>query len=226
MRLLISIENKNDYAVNVTCTAILLNNTLCVEALFGDTQVWSGKKATLNIEIDRDYYSSYGIDPIGDFKLKFRVDNEDLDTLFTTDYVDIPTSLYDQMNTEAHVEGFIDLYSADGIDISGTFVENFGPSQDCGVLMYVKNQTDRDIILDCRDAAANDTMLSYARVCNNTVFAGTSAIAFLDIDEFAIGNTGIDKSEITKFEFRLNIKNLSTFDILAETDFITLVKDS
>lgn len=223
MTLSVNIENKKEHSVRVTCMAALLNDTLCISSS-DNIAVWPGKEEVLNIKFDKEYYHAYGIEPIGDIKLQFMVDNDDYDIFFTTDYIDIPTSLHDEMNTEVDTKGFVDLYSADGIDISGTFVDSYGEYEACGVLMCVKNQTGRDITLDCREAAANDTMLSYGLVYNDVVLAGTSAIVFLAAHDSVVDEAGIKKSNITKFEFRLTIMDFSNYDRLAVTDPITLIK--
>ena len=221
----VSIENKNDYTVKVRCLGVLLNDTLSVSC-FDDTTVWAGKKATLKIRIDKKFSSSYGVEPIGDIKLKFRVEDTEYNTLFTTDFVDIPTSLYDQMNTDVHLDGAIDLYSGEGIEITGLFVEKFGVSNDCGVLMLVNNQTGRDINLDCRDAAVNDTMVSSLWDYNSTVYSGKYAVVFLCIEDFIAEESGIDLSDVSKIEFSLTGIDSSTYDRLFVTDPIVMVKAS
>ena len=223
MNLTVSIENKNDYTVIVESISALLNNTLCVD-VFNMATVWSGKKVMLNLEIDSDYYSPCGIEPIGDIKLKFDVSDENRDTLFRTDFVDIPTSLYDQMSTDAHLEGAIDLYNADGIKISGYFVESYGFGELCGVVMFVDNQTDFDISLDCWESAVNDTKMDLPMVFNKIVYAGTSAMTFLAVESPFAELQTIPPSEIEKLEFSIIMNDSFTRDRIVVTDPITLVK--
>ena len=92
--------------------------------------------------------------------------------------------------------------------------------------MLVNNQTGRDINLDCRDAAVNDTMVSSLWDYNSTVYSGKYAVVFLCIEDFIAEESGIDLSDVSKIEFSLTGIDSSTYDRLFVTDPIVMVKAS
>ncbi len=181
-------------------------------------KVLSDKKMLIKLVLDPDYYLNNGIKNVGDIKFKLKSVGWDDAYDFLTDFLNVQTSLMDQMETTVNISDAIDFYDKDGIYIKGKYVDTFGVSSQKGILLFVKNRSGQDIRIMSKDVSVNGNLLDQpGRVLPSLIFSNTEAISFLDLqDEFL---KDLTPNEIIETSLSLNILDVN-YHPIAETDAV------
>ena len=132
------------------------------------------------------------IDEIGelDFSLVI-IDEETFHRIDESDEITVKTSLYDDMEIEAQDEGK-EVYNADGIRIVAKYLRE-DTFWGAGMVLYIENNSDSDIIVQQDDFSVNGFMVS--AMMSETVKAGR-----MDMAEIAIFDSDLEENNIEKIE--------------------------
>lgn len=154
--------------------------------------VASGKKANDSMMIMRSDLELADIDEIGelDFSLVI-IDEETFHRIDESDEITVKTSLYDDMEIEAQDEGK-EVYNADGIRIVAKYLRE-DTFWGAGMVLYIENNSDSDIIVQQDDFSVNGFMVS--AMMSETVKAGR-----MDMAEIAIFDSDLEENNIEKIE--------------------------
>lgn len=210
------IENNTDVNIRVRCENLIVNNYM-----FGDyfsELVTPGKKVNAELDISSSDLENACIEKIGQIEIYFVVTNDETyDTILTSDVCTIKTSEYDNMVIQPNDEG-IELYNENGIRIVGKCLNEhgfFGES----ILLFVENNTVEKIRVSCENMSINGFMVDGYLYCN--VFPGRMAVDFIIISSTDLEDNGIESIEEIDLSFR--IINADTYNLIVETDTISLV---
>ena len=212
IKLLIENESEKDWTVSIRA---LIVNDYMVSDLFSAT-VAAGKKANETMNISSSDLKAAGIDSIGKIEVQFHVyDDDDWMTSFDPDMVEIRTSAYDKMDTKADDSG-TELYNAGGIRIVGKTIDE-NSFWGAGILLYIENNSGKNIIVHCDDMSVNGFMITPYFSC--TVVNGKKAVDNITILSSDLEENGIESFDEIELKFR--ITDADSYMTIVETDPIT-----
>ena len=156
-QLKILIENNSDKNITVELDAIAVNDCMVSAWLYED--VGPGKKSNATFDIWSSKLSDAGISNIGKIDMYFRIiDSDNFNEIYESSEVEIRTSLYDVMDGEIDDIGE-EMVNQNGIKIIGKGVSNDLIWGD-GVVVYIENNTDRNIVVTTDDLSVNGFMIT------------------------------------------------------------------
>lgn len=209
------IENETDKNLTVGCDALIVNDYM-ISDLFV-TDVAAGKKTNETMTLSSSQLKAAGIDVIGQIEVYFHIyDSDTYDTIKNTDCITIKTSLYDKMDTKADDSGEV-LYDEGGIKIIGKYV-NDSDFWGAAVLLYVENNTDKNVIVQADNVSINGFTFDSA-IFSATVYAGKKSY-----DDITLFSSELEENGITSVdEVSLKFKVLSadSYKEIAKSDEIT-----
>ena len=199
------VENDSEKTVGLGCKALIVNDYM-ISDLFSST-VAAGKKANETIDLYNTQLENAGIDNVGKIEIYFYT--FDPDTYMTEkeyDCVTIETSAFDQIDTTPNDSGTT-LYETDGIKIVGKYVDE-SSFWGAGVLLYIENNLDKNIIVQCDDMSINGFMVTPYFSAN--VYSNKKAIDDITILSSDLEDNGIDSVEELELNFKILDENFST----------------
>lgn len=208
------IENNSDKNVTVGCNALIVNNYMIYDFLSED--VAAGKKVNATMYLSSSELKAAGIENIGQIEVYFTIlDSSSFENIFDPAPVTIKTSLFDKMDTTANDEG-TELYNKDGIKIVGKAVDenSFWGS---AVLLYVENNSDRNVTVQCDNMSINGYMITPLFSCD--VYSGKKSVDAISILSSELENNNIESIEDVELTFK--IFDSKTFSQIDESDTIT-----
>lgn len=209
------IENTTEKNLGVSCNALIVNNYMITD-LF-TSSVAAGKKANETIYMTSNQLEAAGIENIGQIEMYFHVYNSDTyDTVFNADVVTLKTSAYDKMDVTVEETGTV-LYENDEIKVMGRYV-NEDSIWGAAVLLYLENNTDKNIVVSCEDMSINGFMVT--PLFYGDVYAGKKSV-----DTIMILSTDLEANGITKIEeieLSFHIYNSESYDTIAKSDAVKL----
>ena len=184
------VENNSEKNIIVKADYCVVNNYMVYPAM--SISAASGKKANDSMTIMRSDLELADIDEIGelDFSLVI-IDEETFHRIDESDEIAVKTSLYDDMEIEAQDEGK-EVYNADGIRIVAKYLRE-DTFWGAGMVLYIENNSDSDIIVQQDDFSVNGFMVS--AMMSETVKAGR-----MDMAEIAIFDSDLEENNIEKIE--------------------------
>jgi hypothetical protein len=207
------IENNSANDITVGCTALIVNNYM-ISDLFS-CSVAAGKKANETMYLLSSELEAAGINTVGQVEIYFHVyDSTSWDTLLEADVVTIKTSAFDSMVITPNDSG-TELYNADGIKIVGKYVDE-NSFWGAGILLYIENNTNRNIIVQADDVSINGFMVS--SLLSSTVYSGKMAIDDITFFSSDLEENGIESIEDVELKF--HILDSDSWDTIVETDAI------
>lgn len=138
-------------------------------------------------------------------------DSDSWDDLYNSGCITIQTSDYDNMDSTPDDMGQ-ELYNANGIRIVGKEVDE-DSFWGMAVLLYIENNSGRNIVVSCDDLSVNDYMMTPLFV--STVYNGKKAI-----DDITIFSSELEENGITyleRVEFTLQIRDNDTYEMISDT---------
>lgn len=212
------IENNSNKNVAVQCNTIVVNNYM-INDLFS-SEVAAGKKSNETITLLTTNIDEAGINTIAEINISFHViDSESYDTLFDTEEVTIKTSAYGTVEQPALDSGK-ELLNTDGIRIVGKYVTE-GSIWGAGVLLFMENNSDEDIIIQCDNMSINGFMVTPYFSCQ--VNKGRMALDTITILDSDLEDNGID--EVKDLELEFNILNPKTYQTIYQSEPIPFSVD-
>lgn len=208
-QLKILIENESDKNISVSLEGIAVNDCMVSAWLYED--VGTGKKSNATFDIWSTKLSDAGITNIGKIDMYFRIiDSDNFDEIYESGEIELLTSLYDVMDVE------IDDIGEEMVNQSGVKIVGKGVSNDLiwgdGVVVYIENNTDRNIVVTTDDLSVNGYMVT--GFLYQSVRPGKKAIESIILSSSDLEDNGIE-----------SIEELSlSFEIYDEDNFHTILK--
>ena len=208
------IENDTDENINVSLDEIAVNDYMVSAWLYED--VAAGKKSNATFEIWSSTLSNAGISNIGKIDFYFRVINSDnYNTIYESKEIELKTSLYDEMDLEANDVG-TELLNQNGIRIVGKGVNDSLWGQ--GVLLYIENNSDKNIIVSTDNLSVNGYMVNgylYSTIMSNKKAIETVILSSTDLEDN-------DIESIEDLALSFDIINADTWMNIFSSDEITV----
>ncbi len=205
------IENDTAKNVGVQCKTIVVNNYM-ISDIFSST-VAAGKKSNETISLLSSSLEEAGIKTISEINIRFNVfDADSYDTLFDTDEISIKTSAYGTVEQPVMDSGK-ELLNTNGVRIVGKYVTE-DSIWGAGVLLYIENTSDSDVIVQCDNMSINGFMVTpyFSSQVNKGRMALTPiTILSSDLEENEI-------IEVKDLELSFHIINPKTFDTIYQSD--------
>ena len=203
-------ENHSGHNVTVGCTALIVNDYM-ISDLFAVT-VADGKKDQSTVYFLSSELKAAGIETIGKIEIYFHIyDSYSWDNIYDSECVTIKTSAYDYMDSTPNDMGQ-ELYNAGGIRIVGKEVDE-NSFWGTAVLLYIENNSGRNIGVSCDDLSVNDYMMT--PLLASTIYNGRKVI-----DDITIFSSDLEENGISKVEwidFSLHIYDSDTYGTIADT---------
>ena len=212
------IENDTDENISVSLDEIAVNDYMVSAWLYED--VAAGKKSNATFEIWSSTLSNAGISNIGKIDFYFRVINSDnYNTIYESKEIELKTSLYDEIDSEANDVG-TELLNQNGIRIVGKGVNDSLWGQ--GVLLYIENNSDKNIIVSTDNLSVNGYMVNgylYSTIMSNKKAIETVILSSTDLEDN-------DIESIEDLALSFDIINADTWMNIFSTDEITVNIDT
>lgn len=203
-------ENQSGHNITVGCTALMVNDYMITD-LFA-VNVADGKKDQSVIYFLSSELKAAGIERIGKIEIYFHIyDSDSWDDLYNSGCITIQTSDYDNMDSTPDDMGQ-ELYNANGIRIVGKEVDE-DSFWGMAVLLYIENNSGRNIVVSCDDLSVNDYMMTPLFV--STVYNGKKAIDDITIFSSELEENGI--THLERVEFTLQIRDNDTYEMISDT---------
>lgn len=207
------VENNGDKNIGVGCEAVIVNDYMV--ATFFSTTVAAGKKDNETLYILESDLEAAGITNVGKIEMKlYLYDAESYSTFYTGDMVEVRTSEYENMDTVAENVG-TELFNDQGIRIVGKYVteDSFWGA---GILVYIENNTDKDVTISCEDMSVNGFMVD--TFFYSSILAGKKAV-----DEISILSSSLEENDITsidEIDLVFTAYNSDTFSTIFKSEII------
>ena len=180
------IENNSDKDVGIGADTIIVNDYMISDLM--SSTVTAGNKLNDTIALSASELEAAGIDAIGKIELYLHTfDPESYSTLKESECITISTSAADKIDTENSLTGTT-LYEQNGVKIVGLYTDenSFWGS---AVVLYIENNTDKNIIVGCDDVAVNGFMIT--SLLSEDVNAGKKAIGDITLSSSSLEENGI-----------------------------------
>ena len=207
------IENNSDAGLTIQTRDASVNGFMTDTMMSQD--IAAGKKSNSSITFSASDLEKSGITTISDIEFKFHVfTTEDWEDYLNTDVVRVETSAYGSFEQPVDDSGKV-FYEQNGIRIIGKGLSSndsiFGP----GLIMYIENNTDKNITVQSRDTSINGFMVETSM--SEDVIAGKTALTFFDT---SLEENGI--SDVESVETSFHVFDMESWDTIVDTDPITI----
>lgn len=190
------VENNGDKSVGVSCENVIVNDYMLTD--FFSTTVAAGKKDNETLYLSSSELEAAGVTNVGKVEVQlYLYDADSYSTIYTGELVEIQTSEYANMDTTADNVG-AELYNENGVRIVGKYV-NEDSFWGAAVLLYVENNTGRDITVSCEDLSVNGFMVDCWFYCD--VVAGKKAVEEITLFDSTMEENGITSIEDIELVF-------------------------
>ena len=194
----------------------MIVNDYMISDLFAVT-VADGKKDQSTVYFLSGELKAAGIETIGKIEIYFHIyDSDSWDNIYDSECVTIKTSAYDYMDSTPNDMGQ-ELYNAGGIRIVGKEVDE-NSFWGTAVLLYIENNSGRNIGVSCKDLSVNDYMMT--PLLASTIYSGRKSI-----DDITIFSSDLEENGITRVEwidFSLHIYDSNTYGTIVDTSPIRI----
>lgn len=245
----LDIENNSDKDVSIISGSIGFNhnaiNNYMTDECYVNVDVGSGKKAKESVKFGAWYNAYMDFSDIASITMAFQVKDDDHDTLFYSDPVEIKTSAYDSydFNDNPFARGVQDkqvqkdlsykldefkegeFFSCDGVVINDYAI--LRKSDDTiGIFLEVENTTDSVMVFGVNAVEVNGIEVYYGNWTSETILSHTKTIVEIGLDDVLTnyyGNAVISDIKqvaltlVTK-DAEYNDLNSEKISILGDTD--------
>ena len=210
------IENNSSKTITVQARNCNVNGYMVTTMMSAD--VASGKKANDSLTFETSGLKESGIEQIATMEFYFHIfDTETWDTIVDTDVITVSTSI-----AEGYVQNYDDsgevLVETDGVKIIGKGLSASDSFWGPGVILYIENNSDKNITVQVRDVSINGFMVTSSM--SEDVVAGKKAISAVQFFSTDLEDNGID--DITSVELYFHVFEAETWDTIVDTDVITI----
>lgn len=204
------VENNSSKDIGIGCDAVIVNDYMISDVT--SITVTAGNKTNDSITLLSSGLKEAGIENIGKVELYLRTfDPSTYMTQKSSGCITLKLSGTEKTDTESNIKGTV-LYDENKVKIVGKYVDEssfWGSS----VLLYIENNSDKDIIVQSGDLAVNGFMVT--SIMSQSVYAGKKAITTIDLlksDLEANKITSIDKIETTFKILGTDFSRIATSD--------------
>ena len=207
------IENNTDKNYGVSTSEVIINNCMGNASL--SCKVTAGQKAYDTMYLN--FLEDSDIKNPGQIEMYFYLyDPETYKTVYRAECCTLKTSLYDVMDVPTAGDGQV-LYDKNGVRVTvkSTKVDQLLSS---GVLLFLENNTDKEIAVSIDDLAVNGFMVS-------SFFLSTMYPGKCDMDTLSVYSSDMKKNNIETIEtmtFSLRIYDHATYRDIDKVDKITI----
>lgn len=210
------IENNSDVGLTVQTRDASVNGFMADTSLSSD--VAPGKKSSSEITISSSDLENCGINTIADIEFKFHIfTTDDWENYLDSDVIRVETSAYGSFEQPVDDTGTL-LFEQNGIRIIGKGLSGndsiFGP----GLIMYIENNSDKNITVQSRDTSINGFMVDDSM--SEDVIAGKKAITAITFFSSSLEDNGI--TDIESIETSFHIYDMEAWETIFDTDPITI----
>ncbi|SEM38789.1 hypothetical protein SAMN04487770_13632 [Butyrivibrio sp. ob235] len=215
-KLTLLIENNSAKGITVQARNANVNGYMVDTMMSAD--VSAGKKSNDGLTFQTSGLKECGIEQIATMEFFFHIfDSETWDEIVDTDVIKIETSIAD-----GYVQNYDDsgevLVDTNDVKIVGKGLSDknsvFGP----GVILYIENNSDKDITIQVRDVSVNGFMVDTSM--SEDVVAGKKAISAVTFFSSSLEENGI--TDITDVELYFHIFDQKSWDEIFDSDVITI----
>ena len=215
-KLTLLIENNSAKGITVQARNANVNGYMVDTMMSAD--VAAGKKSNDGLTFQTSGLKECGIEQIATMEFIFHIfDSETWDEIVDTDVIKIDTSIAD-----GYVQNYDDsgevLVDTNDVKIVGKGLSDensvFGP----GVILYVENNSDKDITIQVRDVSVNGFMVDTSM--SEDVVASKKAISAVTFFSSSLEENGI--TDITDVELYFHIFDQKSWDEIFDSDVITI----
>ena len=210
------IENDTDKSIGLGCTALIVNDYMIFD-LFSST-VAAGKKSNEMMYLSSSDLEAAGIDNVGKIEVYFHT--FDPDTYMPIDYMDcitIETSAINEIDTTPNDAGQ-ELFNSNGVRIVGKYVDEKS-FWGAGVLLYIENTSDQNVIVQCDDMSINGFMVM--PYFSADVYDGKKAISEITIMSTDLEDNNITSVDDIELVFKILNENYGTIETSEPITFST-----
>ncbi len=209
---------ENNTAEDITvCTSDSTVNGLVVDcSLYCD--VPAGKKANDTITVyDADMERS-GIEIIKDIEFKLYATDSNYDKVFESDYIVVNTSAPESYVQKIDDSGYVAVDDGN-VKIVIKKIEDEESIWGSEVLVYLENNTDKDLTFQCEDVSVNGFAID--PFFSSDVPAGKKAFDTITFSDTDLEDNDIE--DITDMELRFEMINWANWDENYESDVVSVV---
>lgn len=209
------IENNSSENRIIQCDYTVVNGFMMSSMLFS-ANVAAGKKTNEVLSFPDGRMEAAGITAIADMSFVFcALDPDTYQRAFTTDEIDLPTSLSGSYEQPIPDQGK-ELCNQNGVRIVGSRVETdlFG---DANIILFIENTGDTDLTIHCDDVSVNGFMVTSYLSCR--VNSGRMAVSDITIPSSTLEENGIEN--IDTIELVFSGSDPDSYQTVFQTDPIT-----
>lgn len=212
----LSIENNSED--NITVQTFNANVNGYMVSTIMSVDVASGKKANDSITFETSGLKDCGIDKIATMEFRFTIlDPESFTSITDSDMIKINTSIADTYVQKYDDTGNV-LVDKNGIKIVGKGLSQSDSFWGPGLILYIENNSDRDITIQADDVSINNIMVD--STISEDVLVGKKAVTALQFFSSDLEENNIE--DITSIELKFNIFDLDLWDTIFDTDKISI----
>lgn len=210
------IENNSDQSITVQARNANVNGFMVGTTMSAD--VASGKKANDKLTFETSGLKECGINSIAVMEFYFYIFNSDTwDEIADTDVITVKTSIADSYVQEVDDSGTV-LVDSNGIKIVGKGLSENGSFWGPGVILYIENNSDKNVTIQVRDVSVNGFMVDSSM--SEDVVAGRKAIS--DVQFFSSDLEENSITDIEEVELYFHIFDEGTWETVFDSDVITI----
>ena len=208
------IENNGEINVTIQARDASVNGYM-VDTMMSE-DVAAGKKA--NTELTFSIPEDANIKTIASMEFKFHIfETDSWDDYLDSDTVEVETSAADSYEQSYDDSGKV-LYEGKGIKIIGKGLSSddsfFGP----GLLLYIENNSDKDITVQARDTSVNGFMID--PTMSQDIVSGKKALTAVTFFESDLEDNGIEEIEVIETSF--HVFEMEDWDDIVDTEAIEI----
>lgn len=210
------IENNSNQSITVQARNANVNGYMVSTMMSAD--VAAGKKANDSLTFETSGLKECGIDSIATMEFLFHIfESESWEEIVDTDVITVETSIADSYTQEYDDSGEI-LVDTDGIRIIGKGLSTNDSFWGPGVILYIENNTDRNVTVQVRDVSINGFMVDSSM--SEDVVAGKKAMGAVQFFSTDLEENSIE--DISDVELYFHIFDLESWDTIFDSDVISI----
>jgi len=210
------IENNSSKTVTIQARNSNVNGFMVDTMMSAD--VAAGKKANDSLTFQASGLKDCGIETIATMEFSFHImDAETWEDIVDTDMIIVNTSVASTYVQEVDDSGEV-LVEANGVKIVGKGLSADDSFWGPGVILYIENNSDKNITIQTRDVSVNGFMVE--TIMSEEIVAGKkamSAVQFLSTD---LESNSI--TDITDVELYFHIFDTESWDTVFDSDVIAI----
>lgn len=210
------VENNSSKAVtiqarNANVNGFMINTIMSVD-------VAAGKKANDSLTFETSGLEDCGIDQIATMEFSFHImDSETWDEIVNTETIVVNTSIASTYTQTVDDSGEV-LVDKDGVKIVGKGLSADDSFWGPGVILYIENNTDKNITVQVRDVSVNGFMV--ASTMSEDVVVGKKAVSVVQFFSTDLEENSI--TDISNVELYFHIFEMDSWDTIYDSDVISL----